>query len=60
MKLREKDFADSESYRKAEYSAVVKWAQKQIAFYTKLGSKEYEGPIKSLVEFLKGPRCFKF
>ena len=54
MKLRAKDNADSESYRKAEYSAVVKWAQKQIAFYTKLGSKEYEGPIKSLVEFLKG------
>lgn len=54
MKLREKDFADSESYRRAEYNALVKWAQKQIAYFTKLGSKEYEGQIKSLVEFLKG------
>lgn len=54
MKLREKDFADSESYRKAEYNAIVKWAQKQIAFYQKLGGKESEGPIKALLEFMNG------
>lgn len=54
MKMREKDFADSESYRKAEYNAIVKWAQKQIAFYQKLGGKESEGPIKALLEFMNG------
>lgn len=53
MKLRQDDYSSSESYQKAEYNMIVKWAQKQIAYYTKLGSKEFEGPIKALVDFMK-------
>lgn len=53
MKLRRDDYSSSESYQKAEYNMIVKWAQKQIAYYTKLGSKEFEGPIKALVDFMK-------
>lgn len=53
MKLRQDDYSSSESYQKAEYNMIVKWAQKQIAYYTKLGRKEFEGPIKALVDFMK-------
>jgi tape measure domain-containing protein len=53
MKLRQDDYSSSESYQKAEYNMIVKWAQKQIAYYTKLGSKEFEGTIKALVDFMK-------